>query len=498
MSLTKVTYSMIDAAPANVLDFGAVGDGVTDDTAAIQAALDSAFKTIYIPPGEYLLSAPLQIKNQANSFGKTIYGNKAQTYLIGTPGMDTIIDILKGGDGALSLVLRDLRFSFSGAFTGWCIRALGTGTLIDSRVEGCWFSTGTLSAGSFYGKSVFSSFVNNVHELSKTFVRCTLASATSFVNNKIFNTYDEQFYFDGTSVSNGVIIDDVNVNEHNRGAFIKAVSVNNLIVSNIDYQAGTTLGDSGQYCQFADLNDCTAQFNNCRVISTEVAGYVTANKVDTAFKFLTSTVSAANIYATYVQYAFRHSGESYTVVSDSVVENSLWGVAIDASATGTCDVKNNKFNSLASRPLYIPAANSVTLTVDGNHVVDPCRAAATYCWYFYTNSYSIFTNNVTRVSDSNVTYWFDIDTATADGTLIDGNVFIGTPSFGNFVPAKVYKLGGTNMGLYSLYYSTSAPSVGTWKIGDRAFNSNPSVGQPKGWVCTVAGTPGTWVSEGNL
>lgn len=39
MALTKVSYSMIDGAPANPLDFGAVGDGVADDTTAIQAVL---------------------------------------------------------------------------------------------------------------------------------------------------------------------------------------------------------------------------------------------------------------------------------------------------------------------------------------------------------------------------------------------------------------------------------------------------------------------------
>jgi hypothetical protein len=37
MSLTKVSYSMIQGAPFNVLDYGAVGDGVADDTAALRA-----------------------------------------------------------------------------------------------------------------------------------------------------------------------------------------------------------------------------------------------------------------------------------------------------------------------------------------------------------------------------------------------------------------------------------------------------------------------------
>ena len=45
---------------------------------------------------------------------------------------------------------------------------------------------------------------------------------------------------------------------------------------------------------------------------------------------------------------------------------------------------------------------------------------------------------------------------------------------------------------------TAAPTAGSWNVGDRCENSAPAVGSAKAWVCTVAGTPGTWVSEGNL
>lgn len=58
MALTKVTNSMIVGAYINVMDYGATGDGVTNDTFAIQAALDAASGggVVYFPPGEYRIA----------------------------------------------------------------------------------------------------------------------------------------------------------------------------------------------------------------------------------------------------------------------------------------------------------------------------------------------------------------------------------------------------------------------------------------------------------
>lgn len=44
----------------------------------------------------------------------------------------------------------------------------------------------------------------------------------------------------------------------------------------------------------------------------------------------------------------------------------------------------------------------------------------------------------------------------------------------------------------------NAPNYGSWLRGDNVLNGAPAIGAPKGWVCTVTGSPGTWVSEGNL
>lgn len=49
-----------------------------------------------------------------------------------------------------------------------------------------------------------------------------------------------------------------------------------------------------------------------------------------------------------------------------------------------------------------------------------------------------------------------------------------------------------------IIFGTTFPNSGSWNIGDRCLNITPGVGSPKSWICTSAGTPGTWVSEGNL
>jgi hypothetical protein len=50
----------------------------------------------------------------------------------------------------------------------------------------------------------------------------------------------------------------------------------------------------------------------------------------------------------------------------------------------------------------------------------------------------------------------------------------------------------TNMSKPITAYGTTTPSVATWKVGDIVYNTAPATAGYIGWVCTVAGTPGTW------
>jgi len=74
----------------SVKDFGAVGDGVTDDTAAIQAAIDTG-KDVFFPEGNYL-AAGLTVNNNQQSFtgvgGNTKITKNANGTIISGSGDD--------------------------------------------------------------------------------------------------------------------------------------------------------------------------------------------------------------------------------------------------------------------------------------------------------------------------------------------------------------------------------------------------------------------------
>ena len=79
----------------SVLEFGARGDGVTDDTAAIQAALNTG-RVVYLPAGTYLVSSTLAITLNNTGIRGDGYGSVIKT-------TSATADIFLIGDGTTEI-----------------------------------------------------------------------------------------------------------------------------------------------------------------------------------------------------------------------------------------------------------------------------------------------------------------------------------------------------------------------------------------------------------
>lgn len=98
MGLTKVSYAMINGTPINVLDYGAVGDGVADDTTAIQTALDTGATSVYFPQGTYKISSTLTPANNQTLWGVSREWGPGGTTFTASAGLNVpMVKFTSGG-----------------------------------------------------------------------------------------------------------------------------------------------------------------------------------------------------------------------------------------------------------------------------------------------------------------------------------------------------------------------------------------------------------------
>lgn len=98
MALTKASYSMITGAPVNVVDFGAVGNGIADDTQALTAffAALSAGAAGYMPPGTYSYNrSQAELGADCAQFVLSAKGAVIQCSAYPTLGTSAIINFVK-------------------------------------------------------------------------------------------------------------------------------------------------------------------------------------------------------------------------------------------------------------------------------------------------------------------------------------------------------------------------------------------------------------------
>ena len=141
MSLTKVSYSMIQGEVVNVLDYGAYSDGTNASatTAAFAAALATG-KTVFVPQGTFLIDGALQLQEFQSVFGtgaKSTFINCDQTRFSGAffsmAGHTSISHLeLVGINGTTATGIKCWDSSDQYGFTGYI-------TIEDVNISGMFF-----------------------------------------------------------------------------------------------------------------------------------------------------------------------------------------------------------------------------------------------------------------------------------------------------------------------------------------------------------------------
>jgi len=139
MPLTKAHNRMIEGSRVNVKDFGATGDGSTDDTAAIQAAIDEAAGGgVFVPNGTYIVS----------NIGKL---NAAGLVLIGESQYNTVFKAKSGMTGSIlsntnsaagTTAFHQIESIFFN-LNAQNVTAIDLSSVNNARIVNCYFKGGT-------------------------------------------------------------------------------------------------------------------------------------------------------------------------------------------------------------------------------------------------------------------------------------------------------------------------------------------------------------------
>jgi hypothetical protein len=226
MSLTKVSYSMINGAPINVLDYGADPTGVADSTAAFNSAL-AAGKELFVPAGTYKVTSITHPNYQT-----IIRGEGSGSTIINSSGTYGLI--YGTNTGSRFSQLRDLTIYAAAGTTALRIQNLGVhiyncvfrggniGILLQNSVAHYWENV--VAYGSYAGLHVLPgtaqdvvwlcNFVNvqtSGNQLSDYAygmrVDNTVFSITAYMKDCVFTQLDAELVGVGISIVNDSCLD---------------------------------------------------------------------------------------------------------------------------------------------------------------------------------------------------------------------------------------------------------------------------------------------------
>lgn len=460
----------------SVKDFGAVGDGVTDDTAAIQAAITaSRGKRLYLPKGAYKISSPLVITTLTSGSALPIElygdgydsnGGNGGTYITNSSGTTDAIQITNNGGVDTAILLHG--FGIYGL--GGAVATAGYGVNVNNcanvRLKDLWIQ-GHGQAGVFffkcYGASIEDSYVfkNRIWGIrcNQAFNLGNIRRCKVYSNGYVWTSQTSNIALSGSGNQNlGVVIED------------------------------TDFSYAGSDLAWYKRSDSTLVSIVCSGTIATATTLTAHDRASSDKVFITGATVQTTLNSKYQ--------ETITVTGANTF---TWPSSTPAGTYTESTLQ------VAPYSVGLSVVDTYGITIGG--YAEDCSGPAMYIGAT-TNSFDIKGGYYQGGSAGGLIVIDDASAGKISAARFNGpnaGIYGGLAMRPHAVDVQSSCSYSSNASFFStfamtdgLYFYSTAPTTGTWSVGAYVKQKAPSVGQPKGWYCTVAGTPGTWVSEGNL
>lgn len=492
---------------ASVKDFGAVGDGVTDDSAAINAAYESGAGIIIFPAGTYLIKSNVYPKSNTHTIApkaKIIYHKEYANLTITDAHNVTIEGLTIDGNqfeweswqGCGLNIFKSERITITGceiynaANSGINIGQVSTdpNEPINSKIliDNCYIhDIGTADINSFYaygngiavvrGKDIVirNNFIDKIYDIGGINLEGLLQDNIILDGNRITNLTGKapaiKLWAGG--------IDDL----------ADYVIIKNNIISNV-FGGG---GDWGAIHIKSAGNSLT--IDNNKIYDCQSDGIVVTSAMDLTISNnsiknsnnarlnINTASKAMNITGNYIGYAEGATAQPSWIETQGV--------------TGSiANISNNTVENAPNAAFRLVFRNPSKFT--NNTIIRPNRSSGSYAVAFGPSnlSKSIIGNNsfIDPNPNSNRLAFYDFSGNHPDMVYL--------PDSWDIVQGqRKFDLTANNAFIQSCTaIKTSPPTEGYNEQGRILYNADPAANAVTGWMCTASGTPGTWKAFGQL